>query len=476
MIKLTKGEYKEMHDKPSGPFTSAPAARRPSDETYAKIGWTLIAIIAFILVYEVVIFRFLPLPNAIGFRVFVLLVLAFNLLWLRLADRRFARHVVSQRKSYALRIGTLAASLVLNAPLLYMLYSGRRPGFLTDSPGWYSAAIMIWHVGLVTLMPLIALVRLMVLGIFALWARRRARVVPVKTTAIVHENIVKVDPSRRALLQTAVATIPMLALGGCTAAARRQEGSVVINRRSLQAPWLPDRLRGLTITQISDLHVGSYFRPAMLPRLIDTVNKLDSDILVVTGDLINDSNCVLPSTIEAIQQMKHRYGCFVCIGNHDQFDDRSEFVDYTRERLPLLINEFRPLNIGGERLTIGGLDYAKDHDEKRSGHRHHVDALLYKYDAAQHGPMIALAHHPHAFDPLAQRGIPLTLAGHTHGGQFMFTPPDCRPDLGLGTLLFRYTRGLYNTGPAQLFVNRGVGNWFPLRFNAPAEVVQLRLV
>jgi predicted MPP superfamily phosphohydrolase len=83
---------------------------------------------------------------------------------------------------------------------------------------------------------------------------------------------------------------------------------------------------------------------------------------------------------------------------------------------------------------------------------------------------ILLAHHPDAFDAAAQADVPLTLAGHTHGGQLMLTP-----HFGFGPWLYRYWSGLYRKGASQLVVSNGVGNWFPLRIGAPAEIIFLTL-
>ena len=81
---------------------------------------------------------------------------------------------------------------------------------------------------------------------------------------------------------------------------------------------------------------------------------------------------------------------------------------------------------------------------------------------------ILLAHHPHAFDYAG--GIPLTLSGHTHGGQMMLTK-----EIGFGPAMFRYWSGLYQKAERALVVSNGVGNWFPLRVQAPAEIVHLTL-
>lgn len=83
---------------------------------------------------------------------------------------------------------------------------------------------------------------------------------------------------------------------------------------------------------------------------------------------------------------------------------------------------------------------------------------------------ILLAHHPHAFDPAAALGAPVVLAGHTHGGQINLTE-----NFGVGSLRFRYWKGTYAKPGSTMFVNSGVGNWFPLRINAPAEIVKVTL-
>ena len=83
---------------------------------------------------------------------------------------------------------------------------------------------------------------------------------------------------------------------------------------------------------------------------------------------------------------------------------------------------------------------------------------------------ILLAHHPHAFDAAAEAGLPLTLSGHTHGGQLMLDS-----HRGFGSAIFRYWSGLYQKNASQMIVSNGVGNWFPIRVNAPAEIIHITL-
>lgn len=452
---------------------TAPAnpLRRPSDRFYRRLHWTCMSLIAAVLVYGILISPWWPISRSIGFRLFVFVPLCFNLLWWSIADRRIARHIASPRLSRVLRWSIAGFSIAINLPVFYGLLIGHVPPLISN-PTWYTAAVTLWQVSLSLLMPVVAAARLVGLGVIAFARRWRAPRPPEPSTAME-----LLDPGRRAILRTAFASVPVALLTGGTAFGGWQASQMRIRRHTLPAPWLPERLRGLTITQISDLHVGRLFRPDRLPGLIDQANGLNSDIVVVTGDIVDNSNQMLPGAIEALKELKHRHGIFLCMGNHDEFDDREEFIRYTREHLPLLINERRSLTIGGERLTIAGVDYANDSQptHRRIGDIANVARTLDGHDRQSDGPVIALAHHPHTWDHLTPRGVPLTLSGHTHGGQIMLTPPG-GPDLGLGRALFRYIRGFYRSGDQTLFVNSGVGNWFPLRINAPAEIVQLQLV
>ena len=83
---------------------------------------------------------------------------------------------------------------------------------------------------------------------------------------------------------------------------------------------------------------------------------------------------------------------------------------------------------------------------------------------------LLLCHRPEGFIPASAHGFHLTLSGHTHGGQLMLGE-----DLGVGPMLYRYWSGHYLRANSQLIVSNGVGNWFPLRVDAPAEIVHLTL-
>jgi hypothetical protein len=214
------------------------------------------------------------------------------------------------------------------------------------------------------------------------------------------------------------------------------------------------------------VHVGKYTRGHVLEEIVEKVNAMSADLVLFTGDLIDFSMKDLPRGLEMIKAMRGRYGLFICEGNHDLFEDRPGFERQIKNAgVPLLLDEAAVLSIRGKAVQILGIRWGGggsfiDEDLDAAMTRRRPDAFP-----------ILLAHHPHAFDAAAKRGIPLTLAGHTHGGQLMLTR-----HAGAGPMLFRYWSGLYRKDSgASLVVSNGVGNWFPLRVGAPAEVVKLTL-
>lgn len=291
-------------------------------------------------------------------------------------------------------------------------------------------------------------------------------------------------PSRRQVLRAAVAAVPPVVTAGLVGRSVYQLDRFRIRHTVVPVPGLPADLDGLTIAQVSDVHIGKLTRPKLLPRLIEATNALRADLVVLTGDLIDMSINDLPMGIDFVHQLQSRHGReFLAMieGNHDLFDNPLKFYREVKSGdIPLLLDEAMTLRVPGRRTPVQllGLRWSPEGNVpnggaggRRGGEANIAPAmarLLPQRDPAAFA--ILLAHHPHAFDPAAAAGIPLTLAGHTHGGQVMLTP-----HFGPGSLIYRYYSGLYRKGNAHCFVSNGVGNWFPLRINAPAEVVHLTL-
>lgn len=269
--------------------------------------------------------------------------------------------------------------------------------------------------------------------------------------------------TRREFLAASVAAAPAIITLGATAASQPQLEQFRVRRLTVPLKQLPPALDGLTIAQVSDLHVGRFTRGALLREIVAATNALDTDLVLLTGDLINYDLADLPAGLDLVKAMRARHGIFMCEGNHDLFESPLAFHLQTRDAgVPLLVNQSTSLDIRGIPVQLLGLAWSHKEAELASG--------WHKLQAQQTAGAfpILLAHHPHAFDHA--KDVPLTLSGHTHGGQLMLSDR-----IGFGPAMFRYWSGLYRKGERALVVSNGVGNWFPLRLRAPAEIIHLTL-
>lgn len=278
-----------------------------------------------------------------------------------------------------------------------------------------------------------------------------------------------VYPSRRQILTAAAAFAPQLVLGGTLLESVRQTGRFRIRKMELAMPGLPKGLDGMVLAHVSDTHVGRFVGERELEAIAAATANLHPDLILFTGDLIDFNLCDLPPAITALRQMEKIAPLAMCVGNHDLFENGTTFRRKLRTaELGLLLDESMAVTVRGQKIDLLGLDWGTDASPRADGMLEHMHLLLARRSSSSAFPIL-LAHHPHAFDLAAGAGIPLTLAGHTHGGQIMLTP-----NWGAGRV-YKYWSGLYEKGDSKLVVSNGVGNWFPLRINAPAEIVKITL-
>lgn len=271
-------------------------------------------------------------------------------------------------------------------------------------------------------------------------------------------------PTRRQFHGIVATAAPALLAGVGAGVARSQLQEFRVREIDVPLPTLPPELDGLRVAIVSDVHLGNFTTGPTLKRVVEETSRLDADLVLLPGDLIDNALADLAAALDAVSNIQSRHGSYLCVGNHDLIENGAEFVRRTRARLPLLVGESRAVTIRGRSVELLGLPW--DRDEGRS-----ADAVRELAGKVTPGAFpILLAHHPHAFDAAAAAGLPLTVSGHTHGGQLMLG------DAGFGPMMYRYWSGLYRKpGGEALVVSNGVGNWFPLRVGAPAEVVHLTL-
>jgi hypothetical protein len=301
--------------------------------------------------------------------------------------------------------------------------------------------------------------------------------VPQRTAASIPAIIPDPAPppalSRRQFLSAAAFAVPPLMAPGIAVGSYEQMQTFRVRRLNVDIPDLPPALDGVTIAHVTDMHIGRFTYGQKLRDVAAQVNLLKPDLVLLTGDLIDYRIDDLPAGFEMLKRIETPGRIFLCEGNHDLFQGRDDFEGEVsdfgqRNGIPLLVNDSRTLRINGVNVQILGLRWGKGKPSEGTLIAQNMEDLLpqRREDAFS----ILLAHHPHAFDIAAEAGLPLTLSGHTHGGQLMLTK-----NIGAGPLLFKYWSGLYRQGKSRLVVANGVGNWFPLRINAPAEIIHITL-
>jgi uncharacterized protein len=329
-------------------------------------------------------------------------------------------------------------------------------------PKFAVSAIFIWH--------FIGLGLLSLIGILLVPILVGQKIVSHKTSPTVEESAELSHWSRRDFLRFTGVMLPPVFTLGLTGIAMSQLNSFRVRRFVLPIVDLPKELDGMTIAQVSDMHVGRFTKGEVLEKVVRVVNEMRADLVLLTGDLINDALADLDAGLELARRMESRFGIAIIEGNHDLIENPREFETRVRaSSIPFLLDESMIVDVRGVPVQLLGLRWTRVYGEGRDA-AIGADVRKLLEQRTPHAFPILLAHHPHAFDAAADEKMPLTLSGHTHGGQLMWNE-----QLGFGPALFRYWSGLYQRGASKLIVSNGVGNWFPLRVNAPAEIVHLTL-
>jgi len=245
---------------------------------------------------------------------------------------------------------------------------------------------------------------------------------------------------------------------------------LVVRDVRVSVPNLPSEFDGLTIAQISDLHVGPQTSQAFLRRVTRTVAGLGADIIAITGDLVDDRAEDVSAFAEGLGTLRAPLGVYAIPGNHDIYAGWDQVERSLRSRLPatVLVNSAAILDRGSARIAIAGTG---DPAGRRMGNAApDIGRTLEGIDPGT--TIIALAHNPALWPALAERGVALTLSGHTHWGQFAI------PQLGWSLASPFQTRamGVHRDGNSMLYIHPGTGYWgLPFRLGAQPEVTRITL-
>ncbi len=275
------------------------------------------------------------------------------------------------------------------------------------------------------------------------------------------------DPSRRRFLsQSLAAAVPLVMASGTAGAIAGTMNGARVRLKPLFFRNLPNHLKGLRILHLSDLHMGTFMTLPELASTLDRARRLSPHLVLITGDIADDLS-LLPATMTMIAELDSPLGVFSCLGNHEYHAG----VDRARDVLAaapgtLLKNFGMPISWHGGDLFLAGVDDPLGRLPQQSPRTYLRNSL--DFALGRRRPYyftILLSHRPWVFDMSAPRGVELTLAGHTHGGQIGISG---RSLLELDPHT-RYPWGLYHLGNRQLYTSAGAGQWIPFRLGCPAE-------
>lgn len=248
---------------------------------------------------------------------------------------------------------------------------------------------------------------------------------------------------------------------------------------------LPEQLDGLTIVQLSDIHLGSMSgEKAIIRQTVKRVNALQPDLILFTGDMVNNFGFETKGFVSEFSKMKARFGKFAITGNHDYGDyfrwqsqeERNANLHSIRDSIAkmgfkLLLNENHKLQVADTSIYIVGVENW-GHDPFPQ----YADLESAMEDIPQSAFSILMSHDPAHWESqvLSQTNIPLTLSGHTHGLQFGVRIAG----IEFSPMFFiqKYWAGLFRIDNRYLYVNRGLGTvGFPGRVGMRPEISFLKL-
>lgn len=272
-------------------------------------------------------------------------------------------------------------------------------------------------------------------------------------------------PARRRFVTEAALLLAAIPFTSSLYAMLKGKYDYKVHRHTLYFDDLPEAFDGFTITQLSDVHSGSFDNAAAVQRGIDLANAQKSDLFVFTGDLVNNGAWEIEPYINHFKQLKAPYGQFSVLGNHDYGDyiewesgeEKAANLQKLKEHhktlgYRLLLDENLRIEKDGQKIVLIGVQnwgrgfiQVGDLDRAMQGIQPNDFKVLLSHDPTHWEEKVR--YHPSL--------VHLTLSGHTHGAQFGVETDKFR----WSPVKYRYLdwAGLAEENKRYLYVNRGFG-------------------
>jgi len=233
-----------------------------------------------------------------------------------------------------------------------------------------------------------------------------------------------------------------------------------VSRVKVQLPHLPAAWQGRTAALVTDLHLGPLSGAGFLRRIIGRLRSLQPDVVFISGDLFDGPTHGLAQLVAPWREFSAPQGIFYVTGNHDEFAERSIYLEAVRNVGIQVLNN--------EKVSLAGLQIVGIHDSEAENPAE-LRSILSQVQIDRGQPSILLAHRPINLSVAEEEGISLQLSGHTHRGQIWPW------NLLVSRIYGRFAYGLSQLGRLLVYTSSGVGTWGPpLRVGTKSEIVLIQ--
>lgn len=269
-----------------------------------------------------------------------------------------------------------------------------------------------------------------------------------------------INPKNITVLGYANVVVVLLALAASVYAAYEAVRIPDIKTVEFSTPKLKDNL---SIVQLSDLHLNRTSSLRHLKNIVEKTNALQPDIILLTGDVVDDKIDRLDEYMEVLQGLKARYGIYFSIGNHEYYNGLYRIIKKLNAMgIRILFN--RGVSIPELNVFVSGIPDAQTAAAS--------SFFSVNFEKAVKGSLpeqyrILMSHNPEMAEYVTPVAFDLQVSGHTHGGQIF-------PFHFLASKANKYLAGSYKVNDVDLYVSRGAGYWGPpMRLLAPAEITHI---
>lgn len=242
-----------------------------------------------------------------------------------------------------------------------------------------------------------------------------------------------------------------------------------VNRVTVPIDGLDPKLEGITIAQLTDVHIGPTIRGNHLSQIVDLTNSLKPDLIALTGDLVDGTVNDLEEQLVSLGRLSAPHGKYYITGNHEYYWGARSWTDHLEKKLGFksLKNEHVNLLVNGKKFTVAGVNdlqaesfFPEDKcDPAKAMHGAPTDSAF----------KLLLAHQPKVCEMTDGKSFHLQLSGHTHAGQFW-------PITMFIGLFHKYIKGLYRYESMWLYVSPATCYWGPPnRLFNPTEITLIEL-